>query len=112
MLPIVIAGLVATGIGLYNHQSVEKGTIALSNIEALLSPELDTSYSRKAKNCEFNVGANASVTFLGLGLLKADANGIISVPEQVTCVANGNETCSPIECADLLKLMIRDEEKE
>lgn len=120
---IVFVG--AIGFGLYDQGTTvnQISDIALANIDALMQSEndsekgnidpekgiLDTSYTRRTKNCEFYVGANAKVTVLGLGVIKAGADGIISVPEQVTCIAGGNETCRPVECIDILSLIINTE---
>lgn len=88
----------------------EKGTTdpekGITDPEKGNTGTLDANYVRKTKNCEMYVGANAKVSILGLGLVQADANGMISFPEQVTCKAGGDETCRPIECIDLLMVIL------
>ncbi len=130
---IVIVG--AIGINLHNQDANNNqySDITLANINALMQSEddsekgnsdpekgssdpekgnsdpekggLDTNYTRNAKNCEFYVGANVEVKVGRLGTVKAGADGIISVPEQVTCLAGGNETCRPVECIEILALI-------
>jgi hypothetical protein len=90
----------------YSHLCEKNTFIHIENIEALADGEnagrLDTSYSRIVKNCEFRAAANGLVTIFGL-TLKANADGYVSIPEQVTCQAGGNQTCQSIECIDLIK---------
>lgn len=98
------------------HIGTDYTSEAIANIEALSTPEgetgggLDTSYQRATKDCKFYVGAFAEVKVLGIGLVKADGDGYIFIPEQVTCIANGNETCSPVECIDILRLIVSTEQ--
>ena len=82
-----------------------------SNVDALSTPEgedggLDTAYNSHEGYCEFHVKANAEVTILGLGIFKADANGLVKVSGQVTCSSGGIYTCRPIECYDLYELLV------
>lgn len=100
----IYAVVISASIAIYS--SLRKNTfLHTENIEALADGEysggLDASYSRIVKNCEFEAAANGSVTIFGL-TLKTNADGRVSIPEQVTCQAGGNQTCKPIECADLI----------
>ena len=98
------------GINL-QHVNNEYSPAVMANVDALSTPEgedggLDTAYNRHEGYCEFHVKANAEVTILGLGIFKADANGLVKVSGQVTCSSGGIYTCRPIECYDLYELLV------
>lgn len=93
----------------------------LANLDALLGKEsnseqnkgsLDTNYNRDAKNCVFYVGVGSSLKIFGVGVINADAKGMMSIPERVICSANGDQTCSPVECIDVLREVMRNAEKQ
>ena len=124
----------ALGLKMYNQHPISAPAkdITMANIEAILGNEngsdpekgstdpekgttdpekgntgsLDTNYKRSASNCVFRVAANAEIKLLGFGIFKADANGEVSIPGQVTCIRGGNETCKPSECVDIIKIIM------
>ena len=81
----------------------EKGT---TDPEKGNTGSLDTSYKRSTSNCVFRVAANAEIKLIGFGIFKADGNGEVSIPGQVTCIGGGNETCKPSECVDIIKIIM------
>ena len=110
LLCIAFLTVLFVGINL-QHVNNEYSPAVLENVDALSTPEgedggLDTAYNRHEGYCEFHVKANAEVTILGLGIFKADANGLVKVSGQVTCSSGGIYTCRPIECYDLYELLV------
>lgn len=44
-----------------------------------------------------------------MGIVSANPQGYISIPEQVTCKANGDETCRPVECIEIWQIIANSE---
>ena len=93
----------------------------LANLDALLGKEsnseqnkgsLDTNYKREPGDCVLKVGVGSSLKIFGAGILKADATGKISISGQVTCYSDGKAACRPVECIDVLKVILGNAEKE
>ncbi|MBO5193541.1 MAG: hypothetical protein J6B62_01460 [Bacteroidales bacterium] len=86
-----------------------------ANVDALADEEsggkLDTSYKNIPSNCVIKVGAKAKVEIFGIGILEADGEGNISFAGRVVCESNGHQTCSPVECVDLYRVIFRPSEQ-
>ena len=89
------------GINL-QHVDNEYSPAVMANVDALSTPEgedggVETFYNRHEGFCDFYVKANATVTILGLGLVR--------VSGQLACSSGGVFTCRPIECYDIYQLL-------
>lgn len=84
-----------------------KGDLTMENVEALTQGDvgLDCRYVRKTDKCTINVGVKGQVKLLGGTILKANADGIISIDGVVTCSSGGNTACKTVECIDLYTKM-------
>jgi len=84
LLCIAFLTVLFVGINL-QHVNNEYSPAVMANVDALSTPEGEE---------------------LGLGIFKADANGLVKVSGQVTCSSGGIYTCRPIECYDLYELLV------
>lgn len=99
------------GISVFKISNREKSyTLSFKNVEALANSgteKVDCSYSRRTPKCEIFIGAKGSIEIAGIGVLKAGADGYIKFDGQVICSANGTESCRPVECADIYKIIFK-----
>lgn len=108
---IVFAFIILTAaISVLKISNQEKThTLSFKNVEALANSreKVDCSYSRRTPQCEIFIGAKGSIKVAGVGILKAGADGYIKFDGQVICSANGTESCRPVECADIYKIIFK-----
>ncbi len=80
-----------------------------ANVDALADNEsggkLDTSYKRSEDDCEITVSAGIKLEIFGVGVIDAKGGGKVSVGVKVVCSSGGNETCRPVECIDLYRIL-------
>ena len=87
----------------------EISNLTKQNLEALVQSTreggLDCNYSREESKCSIYIGANGRIKLLGVGIIKADANGWVNFDVKVVCHSGVNATCRPIECVDLYQVI-------
>lgn len=106
----LLSAAVFTSVYVNNSRSSMNDLLS-ANVEVLAQNEsLDTNYKRDdTQKCVITVGANSSVEIFGLGIFKADGNGEISFSGKVICSAGGSQTCKPVECVDLYRVIFHGE---
>lgn len=96
------------GVGVCNqvYAKVYTDDVTLSNIEAFgSSRSLDCSYKRTQSECSIKMTAGAKVDIFGIGITSPKADATVWIDGVVICSANGENACTPIECAELYKII-------
>ena len=115
---IIIAAVFASVIGLsaflgianFSKANAYASTsdVTLANIDAFMSVQsLDCEYQRIEPNCEITLNAGVGFKLLGGKLIESDGDGHIVISGQVICKADGDLTCTPIECKELYETFLK-----
>lgn len=81
-------------------------SVVSENVEALSEEDGDgfkCIYQRDEndKFCRIYVGVRGKIKLLGVGVIKADSEGYVAFEGKVVCMADGNKSCTPVECWQL-----------
>lgn len=108
-LPIAaIAASAIIGCWARTNAHVVTSNVTLDNIEAFRnSKSLDCEYVNEMSECRIYVGAKGKIKLLGGSIIEAGADGYVCIDGRVVCRANGDATCSPVECNELYETILK-----
>ncbi len=108
LVAAVIAASAILGTWMRTNAHVAQSDITLGNIEAFQnSTSLNCEFINEMSECRIYVGAKGKIKLLGGSIIEAGADGYVSIDGRVVCKANGDATCSPVECKDLYEVVLK-----
>ena len=109
----IVAMMCATIGGVKAYDGLTQNNMSalmVENIEALTADAeggLDTSYKRYEGDCIVAGSMEAKLTSLGIPFVKIKGSGDLRVNVKLVCGANGDMTCTPYECHQLMDRLLQ-----
>lgn len=106
---IVLIALGYMGLKSLSYPLNERSSLLIQNVEALTNnnepSKLDCSYTPVPQSCSASISAEAAAKLFGLKVGSISGNVEIPIVGAQECRGNGDMTCRPVRCDELINAL-------